>query len=332
MRSLVSIIIPSYNRKHLLADAVLSCLEQTYPNIEIIIVDDGSTDGTEAFVEQQILGIWAGRVKYYCQGNAGASAARNNGLERAQGKYIQFLDSDDILLKDKILLQVEQLELLGNVIDGCSCYGLIGSFAEDISVSRRIGIECLSPANYIHKMCTGTQHGMSTPAPLWKRSFLVSQLGWRTDISLGDDLEYYLRLLTKAKGMGFVDQDLFWVREHDGPRLSDAQGNRNRVFSAINTHSSIVETVKNSGNWDSQIQAGILRHARTLYANILDCGTENDIFAFEQWILTLVKECKMSSLLALLIRVRRIVGRKAVLGLHRSILRLRAIKNNGASI
>ena len=108
---LVSIIIPTFNRKELLEEAVNSCLAQTYPNLEVFIVDDGSTDGTEEVVLRKLVGEWASKaVQYRKQVNAGASAARNTGLALAGGAYVQFLDSDDILMPDKLELQISELE------------------------------------------------------------------------------------------------------------------------------------------------------------------------------------------------------------------------------
>lgn len=97
-RGLVSIIIPTFNRKNFITEAVESCIQQTYKKIEIIIVDDGSTDGTEELVKQQQGKEWLNKpIRYYKQLNSGASAARNKGVEVSNGEFIQFLDSDDIL-------------------------------------------------------------------------------------------------------------------------------------------------------------------------------------------------------------------------------------------
>jgi len=326
---LVSIIIPTYNRKRLLAEAVQSCLDQRYSNIEIIIVDDGSTDGTDAFVAERLAGPWAGRVQYHKQENVSASAARNRGLELAQGEYIQFLDSDDILFKDKISLQIAQLEKGDGKPEGCSCFGRFGHSAQDLSATRRIGIKCATPHDYMRELCSGKVLVMQTAAPLWRRSFLISRPGWRTDISLGDDLEYHLRLLAEVRSMAIVEEDLFLVRAHDGGRLSDARKNHPRLLSAIHTHRAVVETVRKAGIWDAPMQAGILRIARGLYANVLDCGTSKDIRTYEEWVRELARESQCASFLPLVITCRRLLGGRAVLLAHRFIMRLRAVRNIG---
>jgi glycosyltransferase involved in cell wall biosynthesis len=95
----VSVIMPTYNRAAFLPISVRSVLEQTYTDLELIIVDDGSTDGTEKVVKS----IDDPRIKYYYQKNAGVSAARNLALEHAEGEWITFLDSDDIYTRDRLL-------------------------------------------------------------------------------------------------------------------------------------------------------------------------------------------------------------------------------------
>lgn len=100
----VSVIIPTYNCVHYLKDSITSVLNQSYGDFELIIVDDGSTDNTEAIIK-----TYSGdpRVKYIKKHNrVGLSAARNTGIKIAQGELIVFLDADDIFLEDKILKQV----------------------------------------------------------------------------------------------------------------------------------------------------------------------------------------------------------------------------------
>lgn len=104
--SLVSVIIPTYNRAHFIKAAIQSVLEQTYSNLELIVVDDGSTDNTHDVVKL----ITDDRLLYIQQSNRGRSNARNHAISLARGKYIAFLDSDDIYLPNKIELQVNYLK------------------------------------------------------------------------------------------------------------------------------------------------------------------------------------------------------------------------------
>jgi glycosyltransferase involved in cell wall biosynthesis len=319
---LVSVIIPTYNRKELLQEAVASCLAQTYGNIEVLVVDDGSTDGTDEFVAQQSTGPRVGRnIKYHRQANAGAPAARNRGLALATGDYVQFLDSDDILFKEKIALQVTVLEHPDNAqAEGCTCYGRIGTSVEDSAANRRIGVHCQTPEEYLQRLSSRIVHGMPTLASLWRRSFLASRSGWRTDIDLGDDLEYHIRLLAQAKEIKFVEQELFFVREHPGLRLSDAFKNRARTLSAIRARMAIFETLRTSGHWDAQTQENFLGAMRTIYANLLNCGTAEDIQRLETWVLECSRSPARRLFFPLVIALRRTVGKHAILAAHRLVI------------
>ena len=99
----VSVIIPTYNRAHLIGRAIRSVLDQTYQDWELIVVDDASTDDIPGIVK----GFTDGRVKYIRHDeNKGAAAARNTGIQAARGAYIAFLDSDDEWLPEKLERQV----------------------------------------------------------------------------------------------------------------------------------------------------------------------------------------------------------------------------------
>ncbi len=106
---LVTTIIPVYNRPEMLGEAVRCVLEQTYRPIEVIIADDGSTDGDTARVGREFEATHPGVVRYYYQPNAGPGPARNLGLKHARGEFIQYLDSDDLLLPNKFARQVAAL-------------------------------------------------------------------------------------------------------------------------------------------------------------------------------------------------------------------------------
>lgn len=103
--ALVSVVIPTYNRARIVGSAIESALRQTYPRLQIVVADDGSTDDTRAIVKS-----YGERVTYLQQANAGVSAARNLGLRAARGEFIAFLDSDDTWLPWKIEAQIAALK------------------------------------------------------------------------------------------------------------------------------------------------------------------------------------------------------------------------------
>ncbi len=117
---LISVVIPTYNRAHLVCNAVESVLGQTYSPVEIIVVDDGSTDDT-----QKRLARYDGRIQVVRKQNAGPSAARNTGVSSSRGEYLAFLDSDDLCLPNRLVAQVEAMCKAGPSVPCCLCNVLL---------------------------------------------------------------------------------------------------------------------------------------------------------------------------------------------------------------
>src|SRR6185312_15790823 len=108
MLPLVSVVIPTFNRRHLILRAIESVVRQTYPRVEVIVVDDASTDGTVEFLESKRFKAPLRVIRL--EQNSGPSAARNKGIAHASGKYVALLDSDDYWLPGKLAGQVEAAE------------------------------------------------------------------------------------------------------------------------------------------------------------------------------------------------------------------------------
>ena len=98
-RGLISVVIPVYNGERYLTEALDSVLAQRYPDIEIIVVNDGSTDRTEEIMKSHA------EVRYFSQSRQGAAAARNSGVNKSSGEFLAFLDADDLWTKDKLRVQ-----------------------------------------------------------------------------------------------------------------------------------------------------------------------------------------------------------------------------------
>jgi glycosyltransferase involved in cell wall biosynthesis len=111
----VSVVIPTYNRATKVPKAIESALSQTFTDLEVIVVDDGSSDDTG----HVLASAFGDRIRYCPQANQGASVARNKGIEQARGEWIAFLDSDDYWEKDKLEWQMKALERFGPRCRGC---------------------------------------------------------------------------------------------------------------------------------------------------------------------------------------------------------------------
>lgn len=202
INNLVTTVIPVYNRSALLRDAVKSVSAQTYREIEIVIVDDGSTDDTPA-VAQSFIDCYGIPIRVIHQANSGPGAARQRGLEEARGEFIQFLDSDDLLLPGKFSAQVAALQQL----PACGiCYG--PSTEEDHSTAPAIvvypmratglTISRLFPRLLVERWWT-------TSTPLYRRSLLDSVGPWNA-WNNEEDWEYDGRC-------GATGTSLAWVQE-----------------------------------------------------------------------------------------------------------------------
>src|SRR5918993_3738999 len=102
---LVTVVIPCYNQAHFLTEAIESVLSQSYPNFEVVVVDDGSTDDTS-----EVASRYPQKVRLIRQENRGLAGARNTGIGHARGEYLVFLDADDRLLPKALEVGIEQLE------------------------------------------------------------------------------------------------------------------------------------------------------------------------------------------------------------------------------
>src|SRR5258708_1562135 len=120
-RPLISVVIPTFNRARHVQAALESVLAQTYREFEVIVVDDGSTDGTgeavRQFISQQNHN--GEQIRYFFQRNQGSSLARNKGIEQARGGWIAFLDSDDVWLPEKLELQMQAIQESKGDCGGC---------------------------------------------------------------------------------------------------------------------------------------------------------------------------------------------------------------------
>jgi glycosyltransferase involved in cell wall biosynthesis len=181
----VSVVIPTYNRSFLLEKAIVSVLEQTFTNYEIIVVDDGSSDNT-----RQVIDKFAGRVRYYYQENGGPSSARNRGIQAAMGEYIAFLDSDDVFFPEK-------LETQARALDENQEYGMVFSHAVTMdeeghpagSSWKGVMSGWIYPRNLFIKNCM-----IATPSVMVRASVFERVGVFDESLSLCEDLDLWRRI------------------------------------------------------------------------------------------------------------------------------------------
>ena len=209
MNPLVSIIIPVYNSASFVVEAVRSALDQTYQNVEVIVVDDGSTDNSPALVKN----IHDERLRVFSQINQGACVARNRGIAEALGAYVKFLDSDDILYPDAVAVQLEQQSMLGKDEVVFGDFDFIDEqgnvFYENVFNEKAF----LSEDQDFWFL---TNWEMLITCPLHRREYLVEYKGF--DNRLRGGQESFLHLKLSMKGVKFVYRPhrVFGYRSHQG--------------------------------------------------------------------------------------------------------------------
>ena len=205
----VSAIIPTWNRRELVLRALESVLAQTRPVDEIIVVDDGSTDGTGAAIAAR----HGERVRHVWQENAGVSAARNRGMELARGRYFALLDSDDEWLPDKTRLQLEFLE--ARPAYGMALCDVVRMDAahREIEVFRR---RELIPEDGMVLRWVLREPALVPASVMLRREAWAEVGGFDTTLATGEDLDFHLRIARRWP-IGIVEQPLVRaMRGHDG--------------------------------------------------------------------------------------------------------------------
>jgi len=263
----VSVLIPNYNRAHMLQDAVRSVLAQTYQDFEILVVDDGSTEDIPA-----ALMLFGERVRYIRQENAGPAAARNLGLRYATGRYIAFLDNDDLWLPRKLERQVDALQRqpdLGMV----SCQAFV--MDDDARVLARCpqGADRPTPVVSLAELAEQNAIVGGGSSEMVRAEAMHEISGFDVGIRFVEDWDCWLRLARRWQ-IWMVPEPLSYYR-------LNAHGHRNHAPLPAHVdavHANILRVLEQTfGNWPREqgdavpIQARAyareyLRHALVLYA------------------------------------------------------------------
>ncbi|HNY13366.1 MAG TPA: glycosyltransferase, partial [Candidatus Wallbacteria bacterium] len=210
---LVSVIIPTHNRGDLITETIESVLAQSYKNIEIIVVDNGSTDDTEEIIKK----ISAPALRYIKQENSGGPASpRNVGVGMARGEYIAFLDSDDIWLSDKIKRQVEIFEKMPEVgLVFCQCR-FFGKEYHEKTIYPAKGYS----GNVFDEIIKG--NFVPTVSVVCRRATLaeIGIFDERSDLRAFEDYELWMRV-ARGYDFYFINEPLCLLRMHSQSMLGN---------------------------------------------------------------------------------------------------------------
>lgn len=236
---MVSIIIPTFNRVEYLKLTIDSILEQTYSDCEVIIVDDGSSDGTEHFINEN----YKTHVRYINKGKIGNIAAlRNIGIIESKGDLIAFCDDDDIWLPEKLQKQLNKIGEYDLVCSNANVVDEVGSV-----IDQRLIKEHNSFAFDLQKLLCG--NFVITSTVLLKKSILANCIfNERKELHALEDYELWLRLSMHYK-MFFLSEPLILYRKHNVSNSQNFSGRKNMLENVL----LILKEYQVSGNGEYKI-------------------------------------------------------------------------------
>ena len=209
---LVSIIIPTYNRAHLIGETLDSVLTQTYTHWECIVVDDGSTDETSEVMQPYL--DKDPRFQYHHRPKnrpKGANACRNYGFKLSKGKYIQWLDSDDLIKCDKLAVQISRLHYENpDVISTCDWYNFKKTLADATIVDCGFAYQSFNEIE-LFLDALGQRHGFFPPHTyLMSKSLIKSAGEWREDLQINQDGEFMSRIFACRPKIAFCKTAVYY--------------------------------------------------------------------------------------------------------------------------
>jgi len=216
MQPLVSILIPAHNAERWLGDTIESAIAQTWPQKEIIVVDDGSTDRTLAIARQ----FERNAIRVITQENQGAAAARNKAFSLSRGDYIQWLDADDLLAPDKVAHQMRAAAETKNkrTLFSCSWAYFRYRLVKANFIPNPLWSD-LTATEWMTRKLEGNWH-MQTATWLVTRELAETAGPWDTRLLGDDDGEYFARVISASSAIRFVPQSKVYYRITSDSRLS----------------------------------------------------------------------------------------------------------------
>ena len=211
MSKLVSILIPLYNAEKYIEETIKSCINQTYKNCEIIVLDDGSTDNSFNIAKE--FEKLSDKVKVFSHQNAGAQITRNKLFELSTGDYIQYLDADDLLDKNKIK---HQMELLKNepstTVSFCKWKGFRNE-KENICLNNDFKIykDYENPINLLIEMWSNIE-SIIPHAWIVHRDIIKESAGWDLNLKKNQDGEFFSRIIISSEKILFSNKSLVYYR------------------------------------------------------------------------------------------------------------------------
>jgi len=260
---LVSVIVPTYNYGHLIRDALESLLSQSYPKLEIVVVDDGSTDDTPT-----VIGSLPGEVEYVRCPHRGVSAARNTGLRVSRGEYVAFLDADDVLCPESIALRaavLDQHDDIALVFSDVSLFDASGTIADSLLGTKKhfSRLQKHSIGNDAYRLegdvfaALIRDRFITIPSVMARRVCLEEVGGFDESLEAQEDWDLWVRAIENMP-IAYLARVLASCRQHD----RNLSGN-SRLIAA--THVQFIRKLLSNGCGGDASRRSVLRKRLSTY-------------------------------------------------------------------
>lgn len=234
---LISIIVPVYNREKAINRCIDSCLSQTYSNLELILIDDYSTDGTV-----EVIRAWEKKdrriIVLQNTANRGPSYSRNRGLRQAKGALVTFLDSDDYILPDKLKIAADHFANHSTDI-------FISTYKRVLPNGAVKNHDNIKPVKNMLREFLTKKFRWSMIVPVWKRPFIEEHVGlFNENLKLGEDFEFHFRALLKKPIIYYSSACLTMIDDTnidmDKDKIRNSGSNRDNLKSFLRSRRQIV--------------------------------------------------------------------------------------------
>ncbi len=223
MQPLISIIIPTYNRSHLLGETLDSIIAQTYTFWECIVVDDGSSDYTEELMDFYVN--TDSRISYFKRPKnrlKGANSCRNYGFELSKGNYINWFDDDDLMHPEKLERQLNSLENSNYNFSVCQTLVFDNKINNILGLSNPLIISDQIFYDYLRMKISWL-----TQVPLWKKDFLIrNKYKFDEELKAAQEWEFHLRVLNEFPDYAVLNNALVLLRKHEHSVTFNQNGNQ----------------------------------------------------------------------------------------------------------
>jgi len=224
---LISVVVPVYNTCNYLEKCIVSLINQTYKNIEIIIIDDGSTDDSRKVIEKYI--DIDSRISYYYQENSGPGIARNHGIDKSNGRYITFVDSDDYVEESFV-------EKLYSTIQDDDVFSICGTI--------KVALDGTKKYNIVEKKLVDTFRGIATYRRLINKKILLESKIKFSNLKICEDLEFYSKLMIYSNmKYSVVNECLYYYVERKDSLIHTYNKNQDNTLTAVNN---VIDFCKNN--------------------------------------------------------------------------------------